>query len=50
VQAGSADRHFADGVVRDVALIVGVDEILRGPVPLRKRGENSVQFDATFIS
>ena len=26
------------GVVGDVALIVGVDEILRGPVPLGERG------------
>ena len=33
-----SDRHLADGVVGDVALIVGVNEVLRGPVPLRERG------------
>ena len=36
-RSAQADGYLAHSVITDVTLIVGIDDILRGPAPLRKR-------------
>jgi len=50
LQTASANGHAAHGVVGNVPLVIAVDHILCGPVPLGSAAENSVQLEAVFIS